>query len=325
MKSERLFSILLMLQARPLRTARQLADALEVSERTIYRDIDSLSAAGVPVYAQPGAQGGIVLSEGYRKTLTHFDEDEVRALFVTGESALADLGLDRGLDRALEKVRSTLPDAHRRAAEHARARIVIDQRRWNSDAAPRESLAILRRAVWDDRCVTMSYSDRGGKRSRRTVAPLGLVSKAGVWYVVARADGEYRTFRVDRITGIAETSEHFERPQDFDLEAHWKSSTQAMLAQWPQYVNVVIRIASGDYADFTRHWTHEVLEDCDEMRIRVSFPGRDAALYQAVAWGNSVTIESPDDLRLAVVAKAREIVKAARIRNSSRARKPVTG
>src|SRR5579862_1898876 len=177
-KSDRLISLLLLLQSRPQSTARTLAETLEVSERTVYRDVDALSAAGVPVYANRGSTGGITLSEGYRRALMHFSEDEVRALFFSGESPLADLGFDRGLSRALSKLEGGFAEVARKAAEKARSRVHLDARRWNQDEPPRLMLTTLRRAVWDDRCLQMTYEDRNRRSTDRVVEPLGLVSKA---------------------------------------------------------------------------------------------------------------------------------------------------
>ena len=119
MKSDRLISLLLLLQSAQRRTARELAARLEVSERTIYRDVDALSASGVPVYTERGPEGGIALADGYRNALTHFAEDEVRALFISGSAILSDLGLGANLDRALEKLRGGFSDVQRKAAEKA--------------------------------------------------------------------------------------------------------------------------------------------------------------------------------------------------------------
>ena len=169
MKADRLVALLLMLQSRQRSCARVLAERLEVSERTIYRDVDALSAAGVPVYAERGSTGGIVLADGYGSTLMNFSEDEVRALFVSGASPLADLGLEHGLSRALEKLRGGLADVHRRAADRSRSRIHLDQRRWNQPEPPRDLLTALRRAVWDDRRMRIRYEDRNRKATLRNV------------------------------------------------------------------------------------------------------------------------------------------------------------
>jgi len=187
MKGSRLLSMLLLLQGAERRSARELAAALEVSERTVHRDVEALCAAGVPVYAERGVYGGIALAAGYRRALTQFGDDEVRTLFISGSNPLVDLGLGVGHERALEKLAGALSDAQRKAVQKTRGRIHLDPRRWNQAVQPQEHLAALRRAVWDDRRVRLRYRDREAKTTERVIDPLGLVAKAGVWYLVARS------------------------------------------------------------------------------------------------------------------------------------------
>jgi predicted DNA-binding transcriptional regulator YafY len=306
-KADRLIALLLLLQSRRQCSARVLAGQLEVSERTIYRDVDALSAAGVPVYAERGAAGGIALSEGYRRALTHFSEDEVRALFVSGASPLADLGLERGLNRALEKLRGGLADIHQRAADKSRSRIHLDQRRWNQPEPPLELLTTLRRAVWDDRRLRIRYEDRNRKSSTRSVEPLGLVSKAGVWYLIARYGGELRSFRVDRVRSAQELGEHFARPEDFDLERYWaESSARFSEASRSADCMVTLRAANDALERITYYWPAEVLsQDANEALVRVTFPGIETALFQALAWADVATLVEPAALRDEIVARAR--------------------
>jgi predicted DNA-binding transcriptional regulator YafY len=306
-KADRLIALLLLLQSRRQCSARVLAGQLEVSERTIYRDVDALSAAGVPVYAERGAAGGIALSEGYRRALTHFSEDEVRALFVSGASPLADLGLERGLNRALEKLRGGLADIHQRAADKSRSRIHLDQRRWNQPEPPLELLTTLRRAVWDDRRLRIRYEDRNRKSSTRSVEPLGLVSKAGVWYLIARYGGELRSFRVDRVRSAQELGEHFARPEDFDLERYWaESSARFSEASRSSDCMVTLRAANDALERITYYWPAEVLsQDANEALVRVTFPGIESALFQALAWADVATLVEPAALRDEIVARAR--------------------
>jgi predicted DNA-binding transcriptional regulator YafY len=304
-KADRLIALLLLLQSRRQCSARVLADHLEVSERTIYRDVDALSAAGVPVYAERGATGGIALSEGYRRALTFFTEDEVRALFVSGASPLADLGLERGLSQALEKLRGGLAEVHRRAADESRSRIHLDQRRWNQPEPPRELLTALRRAVWDDRKLRIAYEDRNRKPSTRTIEPLGLVSKAGVWYLVARSGGELRSFRVDRVRSAHELSERFTRPADFDLERHWvESSARFAEASRSGECIVSVRAPHAALERITAYWPAEVLsQDEHESLVRLTFPGIEIALFQAMAWSDVATIVEPAELHAAILAR----------------------
>lgn len=307
MKADRLIALLLLLQARRQCSARILAEQLEVSERTIYRDVDSLSAAGVPIYAERGSNGGIALADGYRRTLTHFNDDEIRALFFSGASPLADLGLDRGLDRALEKLEGGFADVQRRAAEKARSRIHLDQRRWQQQEPPRELLTALRRAIWDDRRISVEYEDRNRKASTRTIDPLGLVSKAGVWYLVARSNGEMRSFRVERIVRAEELAERFERPIEFDLERYWRESMLrfAEESRNDQYT-VLLRVRGEGIETVTFFWSSEIVErGSSESLVRVTFPSQGIAISQAIAWIEIAEIVEPEDLRDRVAARAK--------------------
>lgn len=307
MKADRLIALLLLLQSRRQCSARLLAEHLEVSERTIYRDVDALSAAGVPVYAERGPTGGIALADGYRRALTHFGEDEVRALFVSGASPLADLGLERGLVRALEKLRGGLADVHQRAADKSRSRIHLDRRRWNQPEPPFELLATLRRAVWDDRCLQIRYEDRNRKTTMRVVDPLGLVSKTGVWYLIARSGEEMRSFRVERIRDARETAGHFERPAGFDLERYW-AETSTRFAQASRIADCVVtlRAANDGLERITYYWPAEILsEEGGEALVRVTFPGTEVAIFQVLAWSAIATLVEPAAMREALVQRAR--------------------
>lgn len=311
MKADRLITLLLLLQSGRRRTAGALAEALEVCERTIYRDVDALCAAGVPVYTERGPDGGIALADGYRRALTHFNEDEIRSLFVSGASPLADLGMESGLDRALEKLHGGLADVQRRAAEKARARVHIDQRRWNQGEPPRELLTVLRRAVWDDRRVRIAYEDRNRKATIRTIDPLGLVSKAGVWYLIARLSEELemRSFRVERMRSVDELPTRFERPPEFDLERYWSDTSALFKQSSPEYF-VTLRASVDAIETISLYWTTEVLErDADFGILRLAFPGAEAAAYQVLAWGARVTIVEPLELRSSIVERAREALE----------------
>ena len=308
MKADRLMAILLLLQSTQQRTARELAEKLEVSERTIYRDVDALCAAGVPVYTERGSTGGIALAEGYRKALTHFGEEEVRALFASGSSALADLGLGTQLDRALEKLRGGFSDAQRSAAEHVRARVHIDQRRWNQGDPPVEKLALLRRVVWDDRRIELRYEDRHRTATTRECDPLGLVSKAGVWYLVARTNDGFRTFRVERIADISELSERFERPENFDLNTHWRETMQRYSDEQRPGYPVVVRCSRDVLDDMTSYWPWEIVEDGDPAMLRIRFTSVEVALHNLFAWGPRVFLIEPDELRSRVRERAQEML-----------------
>lgn len=298
--------MLLLLQARGRVPAPELATHLEVSTRTVYRDVDALSSAGIPVHAERGVRGGIVLADGYRRALTQLDEDEIRALFIAGDNPLADIGFD-GRPKALEKLAGALPAAQRRAIEMTRSRIYVDQRRWRQAAQPREHLAALRVAIWEDRRVLLRYKDRNQKSTERTIEPLGLVAKAGIWYVVARAGADMRTFRAERILAVSETAEHFERPAGFDLMTFWREWTARFEESVPAFP-VILRVSTAVLADITEFWQSQVIEhkqDEPNALVRIVFPSEDAAVHQLVAWSSGVDVIEPVVLRGKVVDCAR--------------------
>ncbi|MGI5242604.1 helix-turn-helix transcriptional regulator [Dactylosporangium sp. CA-139066] len=244
MRVSRLISLVLLLQSGGTRTAAELAEQLEVSERTIYRDVLALSAAGVPVYAEQGRAGGYRLLDGYRTRLNGLSRAEAEALFLSGLPGPArDMGLGEALAAAQLKVAAALPDPLREASARARQRFHLDAPGWFRDAAPPPLLGELARAVWEDRVVTLAYEGRGGAVSR-TVEPRGLVLKNGVWYLVGRVGAAPRTYRVDRVRAATATGEHFGRDDGFDLAAFWTERAaefeRAVLAD-----TVTVRLSPG--------------------------------------------------------------------------------
>ena len=308
MKSERLVSLMLLLQARSPRNARELSGTLEVSMRTVYRDVEALCASGVPVYAERGSSGGIALSDGYRQAIAQFSNDELHALFVAAADPLADLGV-AAHERALHKIKGALPELQRRAAEKAGERILLDHNRWYRTEQPGDVLAALRRAVWDDRAVRMTYRDRNGATTTREIEPLGLISKAGVWYVAARNEnGEMRTFRAERIATIEELRRRFERPAGFDLHAYWRGSLEFNDRQTPPY-EATIQIEREALHNIIPYFPAETIaEDSRAKTLRVRFPCEDAAVGHAMLLGNRAHVLGPAVFREAVVKRARELL-----------------
>ncbi len=226
MRADRLLALLLLLQTRGRVTAQSLSKRLEVSERTIYRDLVSLSMAGVPVYAERGPGGGWSLLEDYRTNLTRLTEAEVNTLFVSGTTdPLKDLWPGKASEDAMLKLLAALPSVYRNNAELARQRIHLDATGWFRHDESVPHLPLLQEAVWNEQRVRLTYR-RGSDNSvnRRTVSPYGLVAKASIWYLVCSTEessGEMRVYRVARISEAQATGEHFERPVDFDLPAFW--------------------------------------------------------------------------------------------------------
>lgn len=224
MKSDRLLSILLLLQTRGPVPAPELAERLDVSVRTIYRDVEALSASGVPVYAERGRHGGIALLPGFRTDVTGLTADEARALFVlAADGAHAALGLDAAIGSALRKVMAALPAPHRSAAELTSRRIRVDPVRWRSGPRAAVDIAELHDAVLTDRRLRLHYRHSGTRTARDyTVDPYGLVVKAGVWYLVADRDGEPRLFRADRVRRAVLTDEAVVRRRGVELAQVWE-------------------------------------------------------------------------------------------------------
>ncbi|MGW6137614.1 helix-turn-helix transcriptional regulator [Streptomyces sp. NPDC055140] len=226
MKSSRLVSILLLLQTRGRMTAAQLAAALEVSVRTVYRDIDALHAAGVPLYGDAGHAGGYRLIDGYRTRLTGLTTDEAEALFLAGAPGpAAELGLGPVLAAAQLKVRAALPAELRAHSERISARFHLDAPGWYADEDDVPHLPAVATAVWNSRVLHVRYRRwRAPTDVDRRLEPYGLVLKAGRWYVIAAAGTEgARAYRVDQILQLHLGEEQFEPPADFDLAAYWRA------------------------------------------------------------------------------------------------------
>lgn len=225
MRASRLLTILTTLQARGRVTAPQLAAETGVSLRTIYRDIDHLTLAGVPVYVDRGPEGGYRLLEGYRVRLNGLSPAEAEALFMTGlPGPAADLGLGAVVASAERKLAVALPEELRRSADRLRNRFHLDPPGWFSEGESPDCLASLSDAVWNHKRVHMRY--RSWKKEKQiTTEPLGLVLKGGAWYMAARTEGSVRTYRVARVHDLLVTDAIFSPPEDFDLAAYWRQST----------------------------------------------------------------------------------------------------
>jgi predicted DNA-binding transcriptional regulator YafY len=229
MRASRLMSILLLLQNRGRLTAEQLAAHFEVSVRTIYRDIDQLSAAEVPVYADRGPGGGFQLLDGYRTKLTGLSPSEAETLFIAGlPGPAAEMGLADALATAQLKLTAALPENTRANARRLSARFHLDPVDWFRSAASARLLPAIATAVWGETEVDVEYKRAGSdKGTSRRLQPLGLVLKAGTWYVVAQAGDSVRTYRVSNILDLQQTGERFTRPKDFDLVRFWTASSRA--------------------------------------------------------------------------------------------------
>ncbi|GAA4915229.1 helix-turn-helix transcriptional regulator [Streptomyces coeruleoprunus] len=228
MRADRLLSLLLLLQNRGRMTASELAAELEVSVRTVYRDVEALNASGVPVRTDRGPAGGYRLMDGYRTRLTGLTDAEAGALFLAGAPGPArDLGFGAVLATAQLKVQAALPADLAERTRRVQDRFHLDAPAWFRDADPVEHLAQVAQAVWEQRVLRVHYRRWRGD-VHRELRPLGIVLKGGIWYVVARAGEDVRTYRVSRFLAVDITDEAFERPAAFDLAAYWEESSRRL-------------------------------------------------------------------------------------------------
>lgn len=228
MRASRLLSILTTLQARGKVTAPELSEACEVSVRTIYRDIDALSAAGIPVYADRGAEGGYRLLDGYRVRLNGLSQPEAEALFMAGlPEVAAALGLDSARVAAQTKLMAALPDNLRPGARRMQQRFHLDAPGWFGEAEEPTHLRVIANAVLREKLIEIGYQSWKGRKHRR-IAPLGLVLKGGSWYLAGLVDNSVRTYRIARVQSCTVLEAGFDRPDAFDLAAYWRSSIERL-------------------------------------------------------------------------------------------------
>jgi predicted DNA-binding transcriptional regulator YafY len=316
MRAARLVQLLLLLQARGRLTAAALADELEVSERTVHRDVEALSAAGVPIYAERGPRGGYQLVDGYRTRLTGLTGDEAEALFLSGmPGPAAELGLGTVVAAARLKVLASLPVELRTRASRLVERFHLDAAGWFQADESVPHLALIANSVWEARRLTVGYRRAGGEVNR-ILEPLGLVLKAGIWYLVASADGAPRTYRVSRFSRVTPTGDGFERPAAFDLATHWQTSISAYERDTPR-VEVTIRIAErsmgalADVAGVRAVRAAETLEDGTpdgwrRLRLWVDWP--EEVPSRLLALGDGVEVLEPPEIRARVVQLAQEVL-----------------
>lgn len=306
MRAQRLLSILMQLQVARRTTARDLARKLEVSERTILRDMDALSASGIPVVAERGAGGGWSLLEEYQTRLTGLTPDEIQSLFVARmPTVMADLGLNAAAESAWSKLKAALPASARSRADFARQRILIDTRGWRSPTESAACLPLLFDALWHDRQLRIVYEPVLHEAGERTIDPLGLVARGSVWYLIALREQESRTYRVSRIreASILETAAR--RPPHFDLANYWERSSAEFREKLPQYhATFLVDAAALRWIRYRGWRVEEETPAGDRVRLRLRFDAEEEALQFALSLGASVEVIEPAALRGQIRAAA---------------------
>ncbi|WP_326711052.1 YafY family transcriptional regulator [Streptomyces sp. NBC_01474] len=303
MKSDRLLSILLLLQTRGRVAAPELAERLEVSVRTIYRDIEALSASGVPVYAERGRHGGIALLPGYRTDVTGLTADESRALFIlAAQGAHSALGLDSAFRSALRKVMAALPEPHRPAAELTSRRILVEASRWRGGPMPAVDLGVLQEAVLTERRLRLRYRHSGTDTPRAyTVDPYGLVSKAGVWYLVADRRAEPQLFRADRVREATLTDAPVRRRQGVQLADVW-AVLKRQVEDRPGAVEATARVRRTHLDLFLRLCGNALTAPPDDdgrsewITVRLGY-GEVREVRSLLSFADNVEVAGPPEIR----------------------------
>jgi predicted DNA-binding transcriptional regulator YafY len=301
MRATRLVSLLLLLQTRGQLTAAELAERLEVSVRTVHRDVESLAAAGVPVEALRGPAGGYRLAGGYRTRLTGLTVDEAEALFAAGmPGPAAELGLGGELAAARLKLLAALPSELQERATRATRLFHLDTRGWfrAEDRVPH--LPALSAAVWRGCRVRMRYRE-GPRVVQRTIDPLGLVLKGGAWYLIARRSAGMRVYRVSRVASVRALEQTFERPPGFELAPYWDEWSRDWEQRRPR-VEVTVRVAE----DVRKYLPGEPHID-EEGRAVVAFENLGAAYRELLRFGAGVEVLEPTELRERVAETSREV------------------
>lgn len=310
--------MVLLLQSRPAMTAAELARELDVSERTVTRDAQALSEAGVPVYAERGRAGGYRLVGGYRTGLTGLARDEAEALFLSGlPSALREMGLADAGSAARLKVSAALLPSLRDASTGVTRRFHLDAPGWYREPATPELLPAVAEAVWDDRTVLARYRRPGRETEvERELSPYGLVLKAGVWYLCARAADDFRVYRIDRFTAVTVSETRFVRDEGFDLPGFWDERA-AQFARSILRTEVTLRLSEAAAARLPNAVDRVAALDALEAAgpaepdgwVTVTLPveSLDVAYGQLLALGPELEVLAPAELRSRFAAAAERL------------------
>jgi predicted DNA-binding transcriptional regulator YafY len=316
MRAERLLSALLLLQAHGKQTGRELAARLDVSERTVHRDMESLSAAGVPVFALRGVHGGWQLDDQWRTQVPGLDEAELRAFLMAQPRIVGDKHLANAAERALDKLLAALPAAMRQRAVAMRQRLYVDTTGWYGPIEDLSLLPIVQDALSRDRKLLIAYTKRDGSGGERRVDPLGLVAKGATWYLVARTANGYRTFRVSRIAEARILDAACERPADFDLAAYWVTATREFIESRRQ-LKVTVRMEPAAAARL-KSWCRHIRElgptsPADPwVALQLDFDDEDQAAFMVLGFGPRIDVVAPLSLRRRIAADIEQMIERQR-------------
>lgn len=307
--------IVLLLQSRGRMSTRELADELEVTARTVSRDLEAIGQSGIPIVAHRGRFGGWSLMEGYRSGLTGMTPDEAAALLLRASSGpLSDVGLGGHYETALQKLRAAYPEPDRQGADFLRRRLLIDESSWHArTATDPESLAVCQEAVWEERLLAFDYAKDTASTSNdsnRLVEPLGLIVKRGVWYLAAKDRNTIKTFRVSKMLNIHLLEESFAYPENFDLAAYWQDSLRTFPDRLPHYE--VSLVMTGKVLQAFREERYVRILRAEPMKngqyeVEADLATQEFALRSVLGFGASVRVIQPSSLAKAVAAESERI------------------
>ena len=318
MRADRLLAMLMLLQTHRRLTAQQLAEELEVSERTIYRDVVALNSAGIPIYTEGGPGGGIALIENYQTNLTGLNMEEVQALSMLNiPEPLVHLGAGKALKTALLKLAAAIPPSIRENQAQAHARIHLDASWWFEDEEPTPHLDTIKQAVWQDRLLNITYQGDFKYIGKQTVAPYGLVAKASVWYLVYAHAAHIRVRRISRILSAELLAESFVRPAEFDLGDFWhrwcseyeqgRPSFEVQALVMPglaERLPILLQENQPDILNTPLTVTDEVWQ-----KMTLHFESFEAARTRLLGFGSAVKVLKPQALRISLADYAQQVQK----------------
>jgi len=314
MRADRLLSIIMLLQRRGKMTTKVLAKELAVSRRTVLRDVEALSMAGIPIYTDSGHGGGVALDENYRTTLTGLKEEELHTLFLgSNQSLLRDIGLGEAAANTERKLSAALPTAHQQAIDYMRQRILIDPLWWWHSGDPLPFLAELQEAIFQNRLIEVRYENYEGVVGRRLLAPYGLVAKSSLWYLLAKREDAWRVYRVSRLQEVLLRDEHFVREPTFDLASYWEEHAHEFVVAFSQY-ECTLRI-HPDGLPLVRWLTpgrsEDTMGDSDRdgwVTMRFQLESEILAMMLIFGLGAHCEVLDPAPLRMVLRARCQQLI-----------------
>lgn len=312
MRADRLISILMLLQIYKKLTAQELSKKLEVSVRTIYRDIDSLSGIGIPIVTEKGINGGITLLGNYKTTLTGINKNELLSLFIpTGDKIFEDLGIENLKNTTILKILGDSSPDNYKEFENFQNYIYIDMNTWNNSktSTNKDVLSTLQKATWSSKSLKICYK-KIDKKKEITINPLGLVCKRSIWYLVAIDCDTIKTYKISSIESATLTSDKFTRPSEFNLKNYWENSVSKFKTLIPKY-NFIFKINPNILESIKKRpfiTIKEITYRDDELHLYISFDSLWQGIEFAFSYGKDIKILDPFEAITEIKKKSLEII-----------------